>query len=465
MEYGGSDYFDADRSNPFRYAMVLSCCHRFGDAIAHLWQCNKVIPAVHLIVAALHYGLILPHNPLHMNPSLPMVMGGKTYFNLNQQEPTPADVLQLFIKSSSSSSSLLNKHPAIAVDYLVSLDSNWLSHATIESSDVKDVSRVKCQSIVTSVFEGFLMQLSRDQLSEVVGIPLSMAMSSNHPHPPTPTPTPPRINKTARTSGGRLEDYFSTHQVDMLLNSCAFNLLTYHKDVESAIYYYELAGQLTEAMEQLCIQLTNVFMPPQLHSTTTTTTTTIADTASTQLYHSSRDKWRAISKQFIIDFLQTSSSSSSSSSYSSVDQLNAAASSSGYLALRDSMLVIMSLMEFVDDVVHSSADVDYTQALAVLDKHNILPINEQQIDHFSSLNNPYLRRIMDDVLVVAMECTLAAFRQTKADRMRDSMNPTVSHALKQRAAALRMFAYKIKSRLNRLETPSVLVNMEAVLVN
>lgn len=438
MEYGGSDYFDEDRNNPFRYAMVLSCCQRFGDAIAHLWQCNKAIPAVHLIVAALHYGLVLPHLPLHMNPSLPMVMGGKAYFNLNQQEPTPADVLQLFVKSS-----LLNKHPAIAVDYLVSLDSNWLGHATIES-DAKDVSKVKCQSIVTSVFEGFLMQLSRDQLSEVVGTPLSIStMQSNLP----------RINKTARSSGGRLDDYFSAHQVDMLLNSCAFNLLTYHKDIESAIYYYELAGQLTEAMEQLCIQLTNVFMPPQLHSTTTT------DAASTtQLYQSSRDKWRAISKQFIIDFLQSSPSSSSS-----VDQLNAA--SSGYLALRDSLLVIMSLIDFVDDVFHSSADVDYTQALAVLDKHNILPTNEQQIDHFSSLNNPYLRRIMDDVLVVAMECTVAAFRQTKADRMRDSMNPAVSHALKQRATALRMFAHKIKSRLNRLETPSVLVNMEAALVN
>ena len=433
MEYGGSDYFDADRSNPFRYAMVLSCCQRYGDAIAHLWQCNKAIPAVHLIVVALHYGLILPHLPLHMNPSLPMVMGGKTYFNLNQQEPTPADVLQLFVKSS-----LLNKHPAIAVDYLVSLDSNWLVHATIES-DAKDISKVKCQSIVTSVFEGFLMQLSRDQLVEVVGTPLPTAMQGNS-------------NKTARTSGGRLDDYFSAHQVDMLLNSCAFNLLTYHKDVESAIYYYELSGQLTEAMEQLCIQLTNVFMLPQQHSTS-------ADASSTQLYQDTRDKWRAISKQFIIEFLQTSSSSSSSS----VDQSNAV--SSGYLALRDSLLVIMSLMEFVDDVVHSSADVDYTQALAVLDKHNILPTNEQQIDHFSSLNNPYLRRIMDDVLVVAMDCTLAAFRQTKADRMRDSMNPAVSHALKQRATALRMFAYKIKSRLNRLETPSVLVNMEAVLIN
>lgn len=436
MEYGGCDYFDADRSNPFRYAMVLSCCQRFGDAIAHLWQCNKAIPAVHLIVAALHYGLILPHLPLHMNPSLPMVMGGKTYFNLNQQEPTPADVLQLFVKSS-----LLNKHPVIAVDYLVSLDSNWLVHATIES-DAKDISKVKCQSIVTSVFEGFLMQLSRDQLGEVVGTPLPMTMQSNTP----------RVNKTSRTSGGRLDDYFSAHQVDMLLNSCAFNLLTYHKDVESAIYYYELSGQLTEAMEQLCIQLTNVFMPPQLQSTT-------ADAASTQLYQGTRDKWRAISKQFIIEFLQTSSSSS----YSSVDQSNAA--SSDFLALRDSLLVIMSLMEFVDDVVHSSADVDYTQALAVLDKHNILPTNEQQIDHFSSINNPYLRRIMDDVLIVAMDCTLAAFRQTKADRMRDSMNPAVSHSLKQRATALRMFAYKIKSRLNRLETPSVLVNMEAVLIN
>jgi len=421
MEYGGPDYFDEDRSNPFRYAMVLSCCQRYGDAIAHLWRCNKAIPAVHLIVAALHYGLVLPHLPLHMNPSLPMVMGGKTYFNLNQQEPTPADALQLFLKSS-----LLSKHPAVAVDYFVSLDSNWMNHAFMDS-DAKEVSKVKCQSIVTSIFEGFLVQLSRDQLSEVVGTPIPMQHNS----------------RVTRTSGGRLDDYFSAHQIDLLLNSCAFNLLTYQKDIESAIYFYELAGQHTEVMEQLCIQLTNVFMPPQLHS---------ADASSIKLYECKRDKWRSISKQFIVESLQTSSSA---------DQLNAVYG--GLSALRDSLLIIMSLLEFVD-VVHS-ADVDYIKALAVLDKHNILPTNEQQIDHFSSLNNPYLRRIMDDVLVVAMECTLAAFRQTKADRMRESMNPSLTHALKQRACALRMFAYKIKSCLNRVETPSVLVNMETALIN
>jgi len=46
MEYGGSDYFDADRSNPFRYAMVLSCCnamvmplHIYGNVTRRSLQC------------------------------------------------------------------------------------------------------------------------------------------------------------------------------------------------------------------------------------------------------------------------------------------------------------------------------------------------------------------------------------------------------------------------------------------
>ena len=284
------------------------------------------------------------------------------------------------------------------------------------------------------------MQLSRDQLNEVVGQPIPVQNASSLRV----------VEKTARTSGARLDEYFSVHQIDLLLNSCAFNLLTYRKDIESAIYFYELAGQYIEVIEQLCLQLSNVFMPPQLHS---------SDPQSMQTYANNRDKWRSISKQFIIDFLQPSSSSPSAVD----DQVNVA--SSGYVALRDSLLVIMSLLDFVD-AVHSSDNVDYTQALAVLDKHNILPSNEQQIDHFSStFNNPYLRRIMDDVLVIAMECTIAAYRQTKADRMRALMNPAAVDALRHRAAALRMFAHQIKTRLNRSETPSVLVHMEASMVN
>jgi hypothetical protein len=41
--------------------LTLTLTQRFGDAIAHLWQAGKFLPAVHVTVACLHYGLILPH--------------------------------------------------------------------------------------------------------------------------------------------------------------------------------------------------------------------------------------------------------------------------------------------------------------------------------------------------------------------------------------------------------------------
>lgn len=75
LEYGGADYFDKGYQNPFNYVMVLFCCHRFGDAITHLWLAGRLLCAIQLTVMCLHYGLILPHvslahNPRHHHPLL-----------------------------------------------------------------------------------------------------------------------------------------------------------------------------------------------------------------------------------------------------------------------------------------------------------------------------------------------------------------------------------------------------------
>lgn len=68
LEYGGADYFDRERTTPFKYATILFSCQRYGDAIMYLWTSNKVVAAVHLTVVCLYYGLILPHVPLTQNP-------------------------------------------------------------------------------------------------------------------------------------------------------------------------------------------------------------------------------------------------------------------------------------------------------------------------------------------------------------------------------------------------------------
>ena len=68
LGFGGADYFDKERTTPFKYATILCSCQRYGDAIMYLWMSNKVVAAVHLTVVCLHYGLILPHVPLTQNP-------------------------------------------------------------------------------------------------------------------------------------------------------------------------------------------------------------------------------------------------------------------------------------------------------------------------------------------------------------------------------------------------------------
>jgi hypothetical protein len=79
--YGGANYFDADGSSPFKYALLLCCCHRFGDALVYLWINNKIFPTIHLMMICLYYGLILPHTPLLNNPSHPLVASDYSHYH------------------------------------------------------------------------------------------------------------------------------------------------------------------------------------------------------------------------------------------------------------------------------------------------------------------------------------------------------------------------------------------------
>jgi hypothetical protein len=69
-QFGGPSHFDPNGQSPFTFAIIMLCCGRFGDAIAYIWSRGKTLPAVHLTVGCLHYGLILPHVPLTHNPFL-----------------------------------------------------------------------------------------------------------------------------------------------------------------------------------------------------------------------------------------------------------------------------------------------------------------------------------------------------------------------------------------------------------
>lgn len=445
LEYGGPDYFDEDRSNPFRYAMVLCCCQRFGDAVAHLWQSNKILPAVHLASTALHYGLVLPHVPLDMNPSHPMIMGGR-FMNgssfATSQDPTPASVLQFF-----GSTPLLMAYPAIVTDYLVSLDSNWLSHAQGLEPEVKDALKMKSQAVVSGVLESFIVSLPREQLADVVGAPVDSKQGRD----------------AARTAGARLDDYLPNTQIELLLARSAYHLLTQRQEAEAAIYLYLLAGRYCEVVEELCTQLANVLVP-QVHPVTK---------QRLQSHEVVRRHWQEVAENFIARYLHTGDGQPHAGGDSAVIH---ALTLSGNRGLADTLIVLTLLFPFVDAAV-GGVEGGATQALKLLDRLELLPVSEQQVDAATSYS-PLLRPVMDDLLLMAMESTAKAHQAVQIERNRASSTSSGAghfsglltdrdiqlQGLKQRAGALASFALKIKTRLNRPDTAGLLARMESSIV-
>lgn len=437
LEYGGPDYFDQDRTNPFRYAMVLVCCQRFGDAIAHLWQCNKIVPAVHLTSVALHYGLVLPHVPLDMNPAHPMVMGGRFVHGsayATTQDPTPASILQFF-----ATTPLVAAHPAVVTDYLVSLDSNWLTHAQGIEPELKETMKLKSQTVVSSVLEGFISSLTREQLDEVVGQPTDATVDAKSAG----------LRGEARTNG-RLDEYLSRAQVELLLARAAYHLLTQRKEAEAAVYLYLLAGRYSEVVEALCTQLGAVLIPTS-HSSNNT-----------------RVQWHTLSENFIERYLQPSADHAQTLVLFTLKQ-------TGGGALVDALLLLTSLFQYVDEARDSS--VHPLLALRHLDQLQVLPATPEQIDQCASYT-PFLQPAIDDLLLLTMELTTQAFHTLQQERANQSATASGGagnfaglltecdvhlRACKTRASAVAQFAQRVRGWLNRQDTAGVLARMEAAI--
>ena len=185
LEYGGADYFDRDRLTPFKYATVLLSCQRYGDAILYLWTANKIVPAVHLTVLFLHYGLILPHVPLNENPiHFPSVGGANPSSGINYSRYINFSLLKLHFVGDIFPDTILKRfvdnqtfrhYPEVKVDYLLSLDSNWLKYVqdlfvdSETAAELKEVSRIKSQERVSSALEHLIVSVQREQLAAVVG--------------------------------------------------------------------------------------------------------------------------------------------------------------------------------------------------------------------------------------------------------------------------------------------------------
>lgn len=482
LEYGGEDYFDQDRTSPFRYAMVLSCCQRFGDAISHLWSCNRMLPAVQLTAVALHYGLILPHTPLCCNPAHPMLMGRRFLAGGTvglAQEPTPATVLQSFVNAPQ-----LHAHPCVCTDYLVSLDSYWLQQCQGLPSELRDNNKLKSQSAVGAVLEAFVSSLDRQQLAEVVGVPVDDA--SDAAAAAAAAGAGAAVRGTPRTPGGRLEHYMSSKQIDQLLLRAAYHLVTQRGEAEAAVYLYLLAGRYSVVVEELCVQLCNTLVPPAYLSKfgVASAQSIIAGAAATD-----RTYWRSISESFISRYLlqqqNYSDTGSGSGSEMKTSRVLFVLLQGGNTDAVEALKLLTNLFEFVDVAVGATGDggisgagrgASAADALNFLDQLNILPAHQDQVNDCSLIVSTYCRPVLDDVLLMAADLTNQAFHALKAARSAGVAGPAAAmmdlttdrdlrlRALKERARGLSAFAHKLNSRLNRQETPGIVARIEATLI-
>jgi hypothetical protein len=231
LEFGGAEYFDPRQENPFKYATVLLTCQRFGDALAYLWSSGKTLPAIHLGMVCLHYGLILPHVPLAHNPTFPSA----AKFAKNVQDIgdslTPARMLQNYF-----SQQFQLAYPEVSVDYFIGLNTNWLANVKGIDAQTLEVHSLRSQNSLFEVFQEFLTAMGAPQVTALVG----------------------DIPGEGPVTKGHLVNYLDKDQIGSLLSRSAFHLLTVRREASAAVHFFKLCGRFAEALEELCGQLSLV---------------------------------------------------------------------------------------------------------------------------------------------------------------------------------------------------------------
>jgi hypothetical protein len=190
--------------------------------VEHLYQHGKTFPAVHLLVACLHYGLILPYLPLAMP------MQG------TRSSSTPQDLLQAWIYSSK-----VPLTPTQKVDYLVALDSGWVNNNPRKT----DTQCYKSDEARTDVLTHLLCDATDE---EVTLLAVGYAYETQQ--------------------RGYLRTYLSEDKLCQLLVHSAAYLSSTGTRLPRVLQFYELAGNFVEVLEELNDQLAKVLIPPRVSS-------------------------------------------------------------------------------------------------------------------------------------------------------------------------------------------------------
>jgi len=201
----------------------------------------------------MHYGLVLPHRPLSYSPSAAAVQRrlGQAAVAVGagaMSDPTPAALLRVYIAAP-----FLLDYPEEAVDYLVSLDSNWQAGIQGVPDRVLSNEMLHYEAVRTAEFSTLLTTVGRTQLTKLVGS-LEAARGGA---------VMGQILFPGR-SGGYLDRYLPPDEVNILLAKAAHFLLTQSRDSQGAVYAFQLAGRFDDALEEMICQLGVVFVTPTM---------------------------------------------------------------------------------------------------------------------------------------------------------------------------------------------------------
>ena len=397
LDCGGETHFDPYHTNPLKYASVLLACHRFGDAVLYLWNSNKPLPAVHIMLLCLHYGLILPCVPLTQNPPFRHASllassvgrgergsgGGEMSGSNSNSQLSPASILLYYF----------NEHiqqiiPEICLDYIMYLQPIHWNTNTLQRELSYDIYNNNIYSniltsnnkLIISIIQKFLIILPKNMLTRIVGVPI--------------TPVTTTINI------GYIYQYFDRITINRYLHHIAYHLLTDKQEIEAAIYFYQLCNKYIDAMDIISKQLCK-FVTSKLTS--------------------EREHWINIATLFYEtyihndngQYLLSSEKNSLSNPPSDVTTLTSTPS--------DQLNTFLTLLNISLLVTHVYKH-EYADAYTVLNEINILPPTRKDVNKYiqilhtippltttyntttrTTASSSYILYLIDDLLLISMD--------------------------------------------------------------
>jgi hypothetical protein len=420
LGFGGSDFFDSERLYSFNYSLILFACHRFGDAIAYLWESRKTLPAISLAMICLHYGLILPHVSLSNNPKLINQYPNPSNFG---SELSPSTIFQAYFHTS-----FQRNYPDIALDYFISLfHKNWVFYCKNMLSPSNLEPQIRKANINSNdILKSLIINCGEEQLKSLLGE--SIADNSR--------------DTTTRTEG-HLDKYMSNEDINRFLSKIAESSV---HDIENQMILYKLAGEYGEVLRLLNEEYSKVIITDIGHFS--------YGRGERKRELDRKDYWSKKSIEFYEQYIKFR--------YGEVYYQNSG--NNDMYNLIEIFKILLNINMLIDSCRTND---DNINIIGLLDNISYLPTNHGddilrkatiflQIECFRPI-----KRVTDDVIIISLKTMKKRYNLIK-NKLIYNTTPEVKQEmdiLKSRALILKLFVLETKSQLIRPDTPKLVLEI------